>query len=180
MSTDRPTGTGSVDAHRPARSVVVREAVPTELDAAGAVVRAAYAAEGHTPAFYLDVLADARARARDACLAVAVDPSGQVVGSVTFALPGSRWSEVAADGEAEFRMLGVLPAHRGLGVGAALTDWCLDRARGLGLRRVVLCSQPSMTAAHRLYRGRGFVRSPELDWSPAPGLTLLGFSLDLS
>jgi GNAT superfamily N-acetyltransferase len=157
----------------------VREATLSELDAAGAAVRAAYAVGYHGPASYLDVLADARARALDACVAVAVDSAGQVLGSVTFALPGSRWSELATDGEAEFRMLGVLPSHHGLGVGAALTDWCIDRARSLGRRRIVICSQPSMTAAHRLYLGRGFVRRPELDWSPVPEVTLLGFSRDL-
>jgi hypothetical protein len=36
-----------------------------------------------------------------------------------------------------------------------------------------------MTAAQHLYRLAGFTRLPELDWSPAPGLSLLAFGLVL-
>ena len=161
-----------------APTFTVREATEPELDAAGDAVRAAYAADGHGSSAYHAVLADARLRARDATVVVAVS-GGEVVGSVTFALPGSRWSEVARDGEAEFRMLGVRPTHRGLGIGGALTGWCVDRARALGRRRLVLSTQHTMTAAHRLYGARGFVRRPDLDWSPVEGVELLGFSLEL-
>jgi len=158
----------------------VREAADAELDPAGAVVRAAYAADGHGSASYLAVVADARGRAADATVAVAVDDAGQVIGSVTFALAGTRWADVAQDGEAEFRMLGVLPSHRGLGVGAALTQWCVERARTLGVRRLVLSSEQSMRTAHALYLARGFTRHPDQDWSPVAGVQLLSFSLDLS
>lgn len=156
-----------------------REATDDELDAAGAVVCAAYAADGHASAEYHRVLADARARAKEATVVVAVTAAGQVVGSVTFALAGSPWADVATDGEAEFRMLGVLPSHRGLGVGGALSRWCIDRARASGRRRIVISSQPEMTSAHRMYLALGFVRRPDLDWSPVPGVDLLGFSLEL-
>jgi GNAT superfamily N-acetyltransferase len=161
------------------QTVAVREATDDELDAAGEAVRAAYAADGHGPEYYHAVLADARTRARDATVVVAVDGTGRVVGSVTYALPGSRWAEVAGDGEAEFRMLGVLPSHRGLGVGAALTQWCIDRARADGRQRLVLSSEQSMGSAHRLYLRRGFARRAEADWSPVAGVLLLGFSLEL-
>ena len=102
-------------------------------------------------------------------------PDGTVLGSVTFARPGSRWAELARPGEAEFRMLGVDPAHRGLGVGAALIEWCLDRARQAGCSSLVMCSMDEMTTAHRLYDRMGFVRRPDLDWVPEPGVLLLGF-----
>jgi hypothetical protein len=36
-----------------------------------------------------------------------------------------------------------------------------------------------MAAAHRLYARLGFVRVPERDWEPVPGVQLLGFRLDL-
>jgi ribosomal protein S18 acetylase RimI-like enzyme len=161
-------------------TVSVREATDGELDAAGAAVLAAYAADrlGQEP--YLTALADARERARDATVVVAVDRTGQVVGSVTFALPSSRWAQLAGEGEAEFRMLGVLPSHRGQGVGAALTRWCAERARALGRERLVLSSERSMAAAHRLYTALGFTRRPDLDWSPVDGVELLAFSLDLA
>ena len=157
----------------------VRPALDHELDAAGAVVRAAYEADGLVEDDYLAILADARDRARDAVVAVAVGSDGVVLGSVTFTLPGSRWTELARAGQAEFRMLGVLPQARGRGVGGALVDWCLHRAEAAGAREVVISSAATMAAAHRLYTTRGFTRRPELDWSPAPGIDLLGFGLEL-
>ncbi len=159
--------------------IAVRPARPGEYDAAGQVVRLAYAGGGFASGDYLDIVADARDRSRDAEVAVAVDRSGAVVGSVTFALPGSRWAELSGSGEAEFRMLGVHPGAQRRGVGLALTRWCIDRAAGLGARRLLLCSLPEMTTAHRLYQRLGFARRPDLDLTPAPGLTLLAFSLEL-
>ncbi|MGZ4602360.1 MAG: hypothetical protein ACXV0U_02045 [Kineosporiaceae bacterium] len=96
---------------------VVRPAGEQHLDAAGAVARAAYEAEHLVGEHYLATIGDARARAREAVVAVAVDPArpipngasgvlGPVVGSVTFVLPGSRWADLAGEGQAEFRMLG--------------------------------------------------------------------------
>lgn len=164
---------------RPAAPFVVRVASGAELDAAGDVTLAAYDADGLIVDSYRATVRAAPDRARDAEIAVAVDAAGRVLGSVTFAVPGSRWAEVARDGEAEFRMLGVLPEARGRGVGTALMEWCLTRATELGLRRVVLCSATAMHAAHHIYTRRGFVRRPDLDWSPVPGVSLLGFSIDL-
>lgn len=160
--------------------VLVRPAREDELVAAGECVRAAYAAEGLADAAYQAVLADARGRAaaQGAEVLVAVD-DGRLVGTVTFVLPGSPWSELARPGEAEFRMLGVSPAARGRGVAEALVRACLGRAAEAGARRVVLCSQPAMTAAHRLYARAGFVRAPELDWTAPAEVELLGFALDL-
>jgi ribosomal protein S18 acetylase RimI-like enzyme len=45
---------------------------------------------------------------------------------------------------------------RGKGVGRALTEACLDKARLLGLREVNLTSRPEREAANRLYHAMGF------------------------
>lgn len=167
-------------APEPSPSVTVRPAVTDgELDAAGHVVLAAYEADGLEIPSYRATLLAARERAQDAEVAVAVDGAGHVVGSVTLALPGSRWASLACAGEAEFRMLGVLPAARGRGVGTALVRWCLDRARALGRRRVIVSSARPMRRAHQLYVGCGFSRAPELDWSPFPGVELAVYRIDL-
>jgi GNAT superfamily N-acetyltransferase len=189
----QPTGDTVV---RPV-GVTVRPAHPDELVAAGAVVRDAYAADGLGSEDYLDVLADAPGRSREAEIAVAVDEGmggvekghngngdghngcGDVLGCVTFVLPGSRWAEVSGAGEAEFRMLGVSPRARGRGVGTALVRWCIARARELGRTRLLLCSSVDMTDAHRLYRREGFARRPDLDFSPKPRVELLCFDLAL-
>jgi len=36
-----------------------------------------------------------------------------------------------------------------------------------------------MLAAHRLYRRLGFVRVPERDWEPVPGVVLWAFGIEL-
>jgi ribosomal protein S18 acetylase RimI-like enzyme len=160
--------------------ITVRPAAPHELDAAGQAVYAAYLADGTVRPQYRETLLATHDRARDAEIAIAVDAAGRVLGCVTFAVPGSRWAELSKDGEAEFRMLGVHPAAQGRGVGSALVRWCLARAVELGRHRVVLCSGDAMHAAHALYERLGFARRPDLDWSPLPGVDLVGFSIDLA
>jgi ribosomal protein S18 acetylase RimI-like enzyme len=68
---------------------------------------------------------------------------------VLFRIPtGVRaWIEdVVVDGDA-----------RGLGVGQALNEMALDRARQAGATTVDLTSRPSREAANRLYQRIGFV-----------------------
>lgn len=160
--------------------VHVRRATDDDLEAVAALTVAAYQADGLvTPDDpYVAELADAASRARDAELWVAVDGE-QVLGSVTFCLPGTPWAELSRAGEGEFRMLGVAPHARGRGIAEALVRHLLDRSRDLGLDALVMCSKVEMTTAHRLYDRLGFTRDPERDWCPVEGVNLLGFRLDL-
>ena len=147
--------------------------------AAGDVTVAAYAEFGRAPGDpYTEKLRDAAARAREAELWVA-EIGGTVVGTVTVALPGSVWQEVARDGEGEFRMLAVSPAARGRGVGEALVALVLERCRAAGCASVVLSSMTDMRSAHRLYERLAFHRLPDRDWSPVPGVDLIGYELVL-
>ena len=152
------------------------------MAAAGRIARDAYVADGLLPpeSGYAERLADAATRAREAELWLALEEaSGDVVGSVTFAAPGTPFAQVARAGEGEFRMLTVAARARGQGVGEALTRHCVSRARELGLTALVLSSQPNMHAAHRLYARLGFQRTPVLDWSPEPGVGVLTYRLPL-
>jgi ribosomal protein S18 acetylase RimI-like enzyme len=159
--------------------LVVRRARPEDLDAAGEVTVAAYAEFTEGPDDdYLKRLRDAARRDREAELWVA-ERDGEVLGTVTIALPGSPWREIGADDEGEFRMLAVSPAARRQGVGDALTKLVFDRFRELGFRRLVLSSLAQMTSAHRIYERHGFRRAPERDWSPHPGVDLIAFVADL-
>ncbi|MDA8061850.1 MAG: GNAT family N-acetyltransferase [Actinomycetota bacterium] len=171
--------------------VEVRPVTPEEYRAAGEVVVAAYRAlpGASTTAGYEEALADVAGRARTAVVLVAVDPvvSGapedatRVLGCVTYVEGcGSLWAEQLEEGEASIRMLGVDPAAQGRGVGAALLDHCIRRARESGARALFLHSTPWMSAAHHLYAKAGFVRVPERDWEPTPEVPLLAFRLDLA
>jgi predicted N-acetyltransferase YhbS len=162
-------------------SFEIREALPHELDTVGEITASAYADDGfvYVGHGYVDVLRDAAGRAEQADVLVAVDGDQQVLGTVTFCPPGSSYREMAGDGEGEFRMLAVPSAARRRGVARALVRRCIDRSREMGERRVVICSDAGMDTAHRLYERLGFRRDPARDWSPAPGIELLAFTIDL-
>ncbi|KZB81529.1 GNAT family N-acetyltransferase [Amycolatopsis regifaucium] len=159
----------------------IRPARSDELKAVGELTLAAYAAErGLVEGVgYAAELVDAARRAELAELLVAVDGDGTLVGTVTIARPGTPFAELSREGELEFRMLGVHPSATGRGIGEALTRAVIERAREVGAARVVLCSMLTMERAHRLYERLGFVRMPERDWEPHPGVTLIAYRLDL-
>jgi len=160
--------------------VTIRLARDDELGAVGELTINAYNADGfETSGEYALKLADARPRAEQAELLVAVDDTGAVLGTVTVAPPGSPWAQVSAPDELEFRMLAVSPAARGRGVGEALTRRVVERAEELGLRAVTLSSSQNMVVAQRLYERLGFRRTPEADWSPVPGVDLITYRIDL-
>jgi ribosomal protein S18 acetylase RimI-like enzyme len=160
--------------------VEVRPAREHELVDVGRLTVAAYRADDLLVEddFYEAVLLDAPRRAREAEVLVAAREDA-VLGAVTYCVAGSPWAELSGPGEGEFRMLAVHPAARRQGVARLLVDACLERSRALGHRAMVLSSLPQMTAAHRLYASVGFVRTPQKDWSPAPGVHLWGFRRDL-
>ncbi|MGJ9421100.1 GNAT family N-acetyltransferase [Aeromicrobium sp. CF3.5] len=166
--------------------IVVRPAHPGELDAVGALTVAGYDAEGYLVRpdgtydhDYATWLGDATSRGRDGGLLVAVE-GDELLGTTTWCPPGSPHRDLATrSDQGEFRTLSVSPTARRRGIGRILVEECLRLARHDGLTEVLLCSLPEMAPAHRLYASSGFTRRPDLDWSPAPGVTLWGFSIDL-
>jgi predicted N-acetyltransferase YhbS len=112
---------------------------------------------------------------------IVAEQESEIIGSVllypqgtVIAIPGSApitliWPEV--------RLLAVAPAARGQGVGAALMQECMHRARHSGARALALHTSDIKNAAMRLYERMGFRRAPELDFEPAPGVTAKGYLL---
>ena len=160
-------------------TVSVVPATPADFPRIAELTVGVYADEGFGSPAYLAQLADVAGRAERSTLLVARTAEGQVVGSAALVLSGDFGEITASDAEAAFRMLVVDPAARGLGVGTALVQACLERARAAGKQRMVLSTEPGMTTAHRLYERLGFTRLPERDWSPVPGVDLLVYALDL-
>ena len=128
---------------------------------------------------YTPQLADVAGRAARSDLLVARGAEGRIVGSVALVLSGDFGEVTTSEEEAAFRMLVVDPEARGQGIGELLVTTCLERARAAGKRRMVLSTDPRMTAAHRLYERMGFRRLAERDWSPMPGVDLLVYARDL-
>ncbi len=160
--------------------VTVRPARPDEYDLVGDLTVEVYVDGGLvSPASsYVTTLRDAADRAAKCDLLVA-EADGEVVGAVAYCGPGSSYAELAGPGEAEFRMLAVREKARGRGAGTAMVLECVGRARAAGLATLRLSTQSNMTDAHRLYERLGFVRTPERDWSPVPGLKLMTYALAL-
>ncbi|QIP84736.1 GNAT family N-acetyltransferase [Streptomyces sp. Tu 2975] len=165
--------------------ITIRNIEPGEHTALGELTAGAYLDGGllalgeQDP--YIEVLRDVAGRNAQAEVYVAVDAQNTLLGGVAFVPAGGPFADIAGPGEAEFRMLAVDARARGRGAGEALVRTCVERARATpGCVRLVLSTQPTMYAAHRIYDRLGFVRTPERDWEPVPGLvSLLTYALEL-
>lgn len=165
----------AVRLHQP---VIIRDALPGELDEVGEIRVTAYQAGGHMSpdSGYAPVLR-ALGAAGDGTVLVAVDEADhdRILGTVMLQLWPQAGQVVVGPGEAEIRALAVTPAGQGRGTGSALLKAVIERSAQHGVRRLVLLTQPDMLAAQHMYLREGFHRLPERDWSPAPGLTLLAY-----
>jgi len=164
-------------------SFLIRPVRREEYEALGELTVAAYHAipidMPHQDEYDV-ALRDVARRAETSYVVVAATPAGEVLGGATYVSgPDDPYSEELREGEAGMRMLAVDPAAQGRGVGRALTEWCLDRARVDGRRRMVLHTAHFMPVAVRMYERLGFVRVPELDFTPVPGVDLIAYAFDL-
>jgi ribosomal protein S18 acetylase RimI-like enzyme len=162
----------------------IREARDDELDAVAEVMVAAY--EEYIPPdttgellAYREDIRDVRSRRAHATLIVA-EERARILGAVTYYPDASReghagwppqWSVV--------RLLGVHPDARGRGIGRLLTAECIRRARAGGCAAVGLHTTEFMAVARAMYERMGFVRVPDLDFSPIAGIHVMAYRLSL-
>src|SRR5690606_2825234 len=162
--------------------LLVRPARPEEYERIGELRVRAYIEGGviEPDLPYVQHLREVAEQAKTADVLVATDAEDKVVGTVVVAQPPSPEAEIAKPGELEFRMLATDPEAKGRGVGQTLVDGVLEQARERGLKRVVLSVADHNDRAIRLYQRLGFRRLPERDWSPLPGVDLIGYVLDMT
>ena len=112
---------------------------------------------------------------------IVAERDGAVIGSVLLYPPAaSAYGTTRGAGSwPEVRLLAVLPAARGQGVGQALMDECVRRARASEAAALGLHTMDVMHAAVRMYERMGFVRVPETDFAPGGGILVKGYRLDL-
>src|SRR5262245_17361048 len=165
--------------------LIIRDARANEHDAVAALTLRAY----REYATIMDPLAwDGLESAIQAALSsderidrIVAEDAGQIVGSVLLfpaAIQAYAFSEERA-ASPELRLLAVAPEARGKGVGEALVNECIRRARASGARELGLHTSRSMRSAMRLYERMGFVRAPERDFRPPGAEIVEGYRLPL-
>ncbi len=159
----------------------IREVRPDECAALGELIARAYLTlpADREAGWYFDEIRKVGERAAAVPVLAAVDGDGRLLGGVTYVPGPGPYAESEREDEAGFRTLGVAPDAQRRGIGGALVEACIARARADGRRMLVLLTRPHMTAARRLYERLGFRRAPERDWEPEPGIELLGYELEL-
>jgi len=150
---------------------LVRTARPDEYDRVGEV---SYLGFGHgepgatqPDAERLALLHGAAARAEAGDLLVAVDDSWAILGTASLLRADSALVRQSRGGEAELRLLAVLPEARRRGIGEALMAEAIARARTWGAPALVLDTGPQNERSQRLYHRLGFDRLPERETIPA-------------
>jgi ribosomal protein S18 acetylase RimI-like enzyme len=159
--------------------IIVREARADEYVSVDELAVDVYVAEGYVPVESADGLRGAARRAEGAQVLVACDETGRLTGTVTLVLDGGPQVRMSQPGEAEIRLLAVSTEARGRGVGSKLVRECLARANAAGRARCVLCTQPSMAPAHRVYEREGFVREAARDFVTDAGVSMLVYGIEL-
>jgi len=112
---------------------------------------------------------------------IVAEKEGAILGSVLLYPPGTAFS-TPDEGPVtcpEVRLLAVTPEARGQGIGTALMEECIRRARRLGAGCLNLHTTDMMQVAMHMYERMGFVRSPDLDFHPDPSITVKAYRLDL-
>jgi GNAT superfamily N-acetyltransferase len=174
----------------PTTPLTIRPAEPRDYAAIGNMLVSAYAALPGMPSpqrqpDYYSMLADVAARAARPSLTVftAVNGDDELLGSIDFIDDmrhyGSGGTVSTVTDAAGVRLLAVTDAARGQGIGKALTQYCITRARDAGRARIVLHTTRVMQTAWAMYEALGFIRFPEIDFRQGT-LDVFGFQLDLS
>ncbi|MBT2595423.1 GNAT family N-acetyltransferase [Arthrobacter sp. ISL-72] len=163
--------------------ILIRPAVAADFDAVARITRDAYLAAGYFASAdhpYMLQIQDVATRASQATIWVA-ERAGRVVASVTLAVAGEPFADIALADELEFRMLVVDPAVQRSGAGKALVEAIIGHAKALdGIKAVALTTGGTWESAHGLYRKTGFQRVPERDWFvPDTDIKLLVYRLDV-
>ena len=145
-----------------------------DFRSAGEVVQRGYFALAEYPhdEVYDKYIADIASRLDDS-LVVGAFVDGRIVGCLTYVSSNDSVHAEHDDSEAaSFRYFAVDPSAQGGGIGGAMIQWVIERARADGKQRIFIHTLTMMSAAMYLYERFGFVRVPEKDesWDGIAGL----------
>jgi ribosomal protein S18 acetylase RimI-like enzyme len=166
------------------KRLLIRNARPDELDEVSLLLKDAYQQYEniiHPEAWksYLEDIMDVLSRLGKSDLIIA-ELNHRLAGAVTLYLDGSHsFPEAWPRGWAVVRLLAVHPEYRGQGIGRALMEECIHRCHQAKVAAIGLHTTEAMDIARQMYERMGFVRFPESDFHPAPGITVMAYSLRL-
>lgn len=75
----------------------------------------------------------------------------------------------------EMRLLAITPSARNRGLAAQLINQCEERAQKQGFNAITLHTTVLMATAKSMYERRGYIRYPEIDFSPAENFLVMGY-----
>ncbi len=168
----------------PNSSLVIRDSQPEELDDISLLLRDSYQQyQNFIPTkrwkLYLEDIMDVQSRIGESDLIVA-ELDHRLAGCVTLYMDGSKsFADAWPEGWAVVRLLAVHPDFRGKCVGHALMKECVNRCRQANIKVIGLHTTEIMEVARGMYERMGFVRVPEYDFHPAPGITVMAYRLQL-
>lgn len=140
-------------------NVTIRDFDPDDVESVNAVALAAFSQ-------YQDIYKDwetfSQNISRMASLAeqgelIVATREDKVVGAVVYIGPHKPRSDIFEPAWPIIRMLVVSPDARGLGIGRALAQECISRARRDGALDIALHTSPIMEVALQMYQRMGFV-----------------------
>ncbi len=170
-------------------NIKIRDAQESDLEAMRDVTISAYEEYAAIMpdwawAEYRDSMASAITGEGPPAEKIVAEQDGAIVGSVLLLPAGTVFhgpnDEEMAIACPEMRLLAVPPSARGQGIGVALMEECISRARQSGVAAITLHTADMMQTAMQMYERRGFVRVPELDFHPVPEVVIKGYRLDLN
>jgi predicted N-acetyltransferase YhbS len=161
----------------------IRLATKSEVPAIEGVCVAAYAEyRDEVPATVFDAyfagLRNLAAHWDDAVVLVA-ESGGRTAGCVLFYEDASREGLGLPPEWAGFGKLAVHPDMRGRGIGRALVEDCVERARRIGLPTIGLHTATFMKTACGIYERMGFLRCPQHDLTASDMLGVDGGARDV-
>ena len=113
-------------------------------------------------------------------LIIVESQKGKIVGAVLYFSDmknyGSGGTATQIKNTSGFRLLAVDPNQRGRGLGKILINECINRAKKLGQKQIVIHSTKSMKIARAMYKKIGFVRYKDIDFNQGE-LPVFGFKL---
>jgi GNAT superfamily N-acetyltransferase len=161
----------------------VRDATVGERPEVAEVTRRAYLEFAHSsdPTFWAGYEASTREVLLDddESRRVVVTMDDRIVASVLYCAPREGRVSKVWNPFPEMRLLAVLPGYRDRRLGALLITTCETRARDEGFAAITLHTTVLMQTAKSMYERRGYVRFPELDFEPAPGFVVWGYTKQL-